>query len=78
MSGVRIRGYQGAPDGPRSPATPGGYCLTRCLCGSCPQYAEQRAQVAVLREQEYQARLRVEGERAAARLQHTNQRRGAA
>lgn len=72
MSGVRIIGYQGEPDGPRDPATPGGYCLARCLCGTCPQYAEQTAAVERLRAAEYERRLRDEGERAA------RQTRGAA
>lgn len=56
--------YQGESGGPRDPNTPGGYCLTRCLCGTCPQYGEQQRQLALLREQEYQARRRKEAERA--------------
>lgn len=65
-----MSGYQGTPGGPRDPNTPGGYCLARCLCGGCPQYAEQREQIEVLREQEYQKRLRIEGQRAARLEQH--------
>lgn len=34
--------YQGPPGGPRDPATPGGYCLTLCYCGGCPQYRARR------------------------------------
>jgi len=62
-----VSAYQGVPGGPSDPATPGGYCLARCLCGSCPQYAAQRAAVELLREQEYAARDRREGEKAARR-----------
>lgn len=65
MSGVRIVGYQGAPGGRRDPATSGGYCLARCLCGTCPQYAEQAARLEQLRRQEYEQRLRAEGDRSA-------------
>lgn len=71
-----MNGYQGTPGGPRDPGTQGGYCLTRCLCGTCPQYAEQQHQIALLREGEYQKRLRLEGERAA--RQHRGRRTGAA
>lgn len=35
-----MSGYLGAPGGPRDPATPGGYCLAVCRCGTCPQHAE--------------------------------------
>jgi hypothetical protein len=62
-----MNAYQGAAGAPRDPATPGGYCLARCLCGTCPQYAEQQRQVQQLREQEYEQRLRKEFERAARR-----------
>lgn len=72
-----MKGYQGRPGGPRDPATPGGYCLSRCLCGECPQYVEQMRQVALLRESEYQARLRIEGERWA-RGQQKRRRENAA
>lgn len=65
-----MNGYRGQPGGPRDPATSGGYCLARCLCGTCPQYAQQQEQLAVLREQEYQKRLRIEGERAARMAGH--------
>lgn len=44
--------YQGGTAGPRDPATPGGYCLTRCYCGECPQYARQHAEAERRREQE--------------------------
>lgn len=67
--------YQGEPGGPSDPATPGGYCLTRCLCGTCPQYPAQAAAAQLLREQEYAARDRKQGERAARReQQHRYQR----
>ena len=79
---MNITGYQGVPGGPRDPATPGGYCLARCLCGTCPQYVRQAEQAEVLREQEYQKRLRWEGERAARLEKHRGhlgrQNRGAA
>lgn len=78
MTGILIAGYQGTPGGPRDPATPGPYCLARCLCGTCPQYAEQQRQVQLLREQEYQARLRVEGERWARQQQAQRRRETAA
>lgn len=44
--------YRGEPGGPSDPATPGGYCLARCYCGTCPQYAAQRRAVEALRAQE--------------------------
>jgi hypothetical protein len=53
----------GVPGGPRDPATPSGYCLRICRCGQCPQYAQQAAAAAAIREQEYQARIRREGEK---------------
>lgn len=42
-------------------------CLTRCLCGRCASYPAQKAATELLREQEYAARDRREGERAARR-----------
>lgn len=69
-----MNSYQGEAGGPRDPATPGGYCLTRCLCGQCPQYAKQMERLAQLRDQELQVRVRLEAERAARRHKH----RGAA
>lgn len=71
---MKTRAYQGAAGGPRDPATPGPYCLAICRCGTCPQYRGQQAQLSVLREQEYQQRVRVEGERAARREQATKHR----
>lgn len=62
-----MSGYQGVAGGPSDPATPGGYCLARCLCGTCPQYPAQRAAVELLREQEYGRRVVQDGERAARR-----------
>ncbi len=62
--------YRGTPNGPRDPATPGGYCLARCLCGTCPQYREQRRQLALRIEGEQLKRLADEGKRHAA-AQHT-------
>lgn len=59
--------YQGVPGGPSDPATPGPYCLTRCYCSTCPQYPAQKAATDLLREQEYTARDRREGEKAARR-----------
>lgn len=59
--------YRGVPGGPSDPATPGPYCLARCLCGTCPQYAAQRAAVQQLREWEYAARIRKDGEHQAQR-----------
>lgn len=67
-----MNAYQGAPGGPRDPATPGGYCLLRCYCGTCPQYAEQTAQTERQRATEYERRLREEGERAARRLRRAS------
>jgi hypothetical protein len=67
-----MSGYQGTPGGPRDPNSPGGYCLARCMCGTCPQYAEQTADLELLRQQEYRLRDRKEGERAA---RHTTPRR---
>lgn len=58
-----MTGYQGAPGGPRDPATFGPYCLRICYCGECPQYAEQERRTQQLREQEYDARLRRDDER---------------
>lgn len=55
--------YQGQPGGPSDPATPGPYCLAICWCGTCPQYAAQKAAAETAREQEYRARVRKEGER---------------
>jgi Spy/CpxP family protein refolding chaperone len=63
-----MTGYLGAAGGPRDPATPGGYCLSRCLCGTCPQYDEQQRQVQQLREQEYRERIRKQHEREARRI----------
>lgn len=40
-------------------------CAAICWCGQCPQYAAQAAATALLREQEYAARDRRDGERAA-------------
>jgi hypothetical protein len=60
-----VSAYQGPPGGPRDPATPGGYCLARCYCGGCPQYAQQQEQIELLRRTEYERRVRREGERAA-------------
>lgn len=57
--------YQGAPGGPSDPATPGPYCLARCYCRTCPQYAEQARQTEALRQAEYEGRDRKAGERAA-------------
>lgn len=57
--------YQGQPGGPSDPATPGGYCLARCYCGTCPQYASQRAAIDLLVEQEVAARDRKRAERDA-------------
>lgn len=68
--------YQGAPGGPRDPATSGGYCLSRCLCGLCPQAPAQAALTAQIREQEHALRDRREGERAARPTRAT--RRGVA
>jgi hypothetical protein len=59
--------YLGEPRGPRDPATPGGYCLARCYCGTCPQYVTQQRETESLRRQEYEARVRREGERVARR-----------
>lgn len=59
--------YLGDPGGPRDPATPGGYCLARCRCGTCPQYAAQAATTEAVRQQEYAGRDRKEGERIARR-----------
>lgn len=56
-------GYQGIPGGPRDPTTPGGYCLSICYCRSCPQWTEQQRHADLLREQEYQQRIRTEGHR---------------
>lgn len=63
--------YAGAPGGPRDPATPGGYCLARCYCRTCPQHAEQTRLTELLRQQEYAARDRKAGERAAQREKRT-------
>lgn len=49
--------YQGTPGGPSDPKTPGSYCLTRCYCGTCPQYAEQQQRVETQRQQEIAVRL---------------------
>ena len=46
-------------------------CLRLCWCGRCGQYAEQKRLTGLLREQEYAARDRREGERAAARARRT-------
>lgn len=59
--------YRGEPGGPRDPTTPGGYCLARCYCQTCPQYPQQHAAAEMLREQEYAARDRKAGQRAARR-----------
>lgn len=53
--------YQGIAGGPRDPATPGPYCLTRCLCGDCPQYAQQDHDREALRQIEYAQRRRRNG-----------------
>lgn len=66
--------YRGTPGGPSDPATPGPYCLARCYCGTCPQYARQQRDVEVLRQAEYEGRDRKEGERAARRERTTPQR----
>ena len=42
-------------------------CARLCWCGRCDQYAAQRAAVELLRQQEYAARDRREGERSARR-----------
>lgn len=65
--------YEGPTGGHRDPNTPGGYCLRICRCGHCPQYAEQQRQAEVLRAQEYDARTRLEGARAA-RLERAGRR----
>lgn len=67
--------YHGEPGGPHDPSTPGGYCLGYCLCGNCPQHAEQVRRVDVLREQEYGQRVAREGEKS---TQHRNYKRSAA
>lgn len=68
MSGVvTVFGYRGEPGAPRDPATPGGYCLARCLCGRCPQHAAQVAATDALRRAEYERRLATEHDREEAR-----------
>ncbi len=37
---------------------PGRYCLRRCYCGGCPQYAEQVAANEALRQREHEDRER--------------------
>lgn len=59
--------YLGEPGGPSDPATPGPYCLARCYCGTCPQYPQQKAALALLIEQERGQRIVLEGRRIAAR-----------
>ncbi len=39
-------------------SAPGRYCLRRCYCGNCPQYAEQVAANEALRQREYEDRER--------------------
>lgn len=72
-----MTGYQGQPGGPSDPATPGPYCLARCLCTTCPQYPRQRAAAQRLREQEYQGRLADEGRRIAAAHERRRQKEAA-
>lgn len=66
--------YRGPAGGPRDPATAGGYCLTRCYCGGCPQFAAQRATVDLLRTQELAAEDRKQGERLARQARHRPRR----
>lgn len=70
--------YAGEPGGPRDPNTPGGYCLARCYCRECPQYAAQAAATELLRQQEYAARDRKAGQRAAIKAKRTKTRGAAA
>lgn len=60
---ARTDSYLGEPGGPRDPLTPGGYCLARCYCGTCPQHARQSAAVEALRAAERDARDRLDDER---------------
>lgn len=66
--------YLGEPGGPRDPSTPGGYCLARCYCGTCPQHAEQQRQHDLVRALEYEGRERKEADRAAERAHRAQER----